>query len=71
MDNLTLSGGASRTKLGFADDFKLEGTISDGAKDVQTIDAQAATGLALNRHKCEIITNNFELVDQFPVFHNY
>ena len=65
----TLSGGTARIKLGFVDDFNLEGKFSDAEKDVQIIiEAQAATGLVLNRHKCEIIANNFDLVDKFPIF---
>ena len=68
----TLSGGTARTKLVFVDDFNLEGKISDAAKDVQTIiEAQAATSLCLNRHKCEIIANNFDLVDKFPIFDDF
>ena len=33
----TVSEGSSRTKLGFVDDFNLEGKISNVAKDVQRI----------------------------------
>ena len=67
----TLSEGSSRTKLGFVDDFNLEGKVSNVAKDVQRIiDAQVTTGLVLNRNKCEIDANSFDLVDQFPVFNN-
>ena len=52
----TLSEGTAHTKLRFVDDFNLEGKISDAAEDDQTIiEALAATGLVLNRHKCEII----------------
>ena len=29
------------------------------------------TGLHLNSHKCEIIANNFELVDQYPIFKDF
>ena len=48
----TLSEGSSRTKLRFVDDFNLEGKVSNLAKDVQRIiDAQAKTGLVLNRKK--------------------
>ena len=62
----------SRTKLWFVDDTNLEGTISKVAKDVQhIIDSHKHTGLRLNTHKCEIIANNFELVDQLPIFKEF
>ena len=60
----TLSGGTARTKLGFVDDFNLEGKISDAAKDVQTIiEAQAATGLVLNRHHREQLRPRRQIPD--------
>ena len=65
----TLLAIISRTKLGFVDDTNLEGKISHVANYVQHInDSHQHTGLHLNSHKCEIIANNFELVDQFPIF---
>ena len=68
----TLSEGSSRTKLGFVDDCNLEGKVSNVAKDVQKIiDAQATTGLVLNRNKFQIVASSFDLVDQFPVFNNF
>ena len=46
----------------------MEGTISNVAQDVQRIvDTQAKTGLILNLQKCEIIANNFDLIDQYSV----
>ena len=42
------------------------------ANDVQhIIDSHKHTGLHLNTHKCEIIANNFELVDQFSIFKDF
>ena len=50
----------------------LEEKVSNVAKDVQRIiDAQTTTGLVLNRNKCEIVANSFDLVDQFAVFNNF
>ena len=41
---------------------------SQVANEVQhIIDSHQNTGLHLNSHKCEIIANNFELVDQYPI----
>ena len=43
----------------------LDEKVSNVARDVQAIiDVQKTTGLILDRHKCEIIANIFELVDQ-------
>ena len=68
----TLLAATSRTKLGFVDDTNLEGKISQVANDVQhIIDSHQHTGLHLNSPKCEIIANNFELVDQFPIFKDF
>ena len=68
----TLSEGSSRTKLGFVDNFNMERKVSNVAKDIQRIiDAQATTDLVLNRNKCEIVANSFDLVNQFPVFNNF
>ena len=65
----TLSEGSARTKLGYVNDFNLKGKISKVAQDVQRIvDTQAKTGLVLNLHKCDIIANNFDLIDQYSVF---
>ena len=65
----TLSEGSARTKLGYVDDFNLEGKISNVAQDIQRIvDTQAKTGLVLNLQKCEIIANNSDLIDQYSVF---
>ena len=50
----------------------MEGKISNVAQDVKRIvDTQAKTGLVLNLHKCEIIANNFDLIDQYPVFNQF
>ena len=68
----TLSEGSARTKLGYVDDFNLEGKISNVAQDVHRIvDTQAKTGLALNLQKCKIIANNFDLIDQYSVFSQF
>ena len=68
----TLLATTSTTKLGFVDDTNLEGKISQVANDVQhIIDSHQHTGLHLNLHKCEIIANNFELVDQYPIFKDF
>ena len=68
----TLSKGSARTKLGYVDAFNLEGKISNVAQDVQRmVDTQARTGLVLNLHKCEIIANNIDLIDQYPVFSQF
>ena len=32
---------------------------------------QAKTGLVLNLQKCEIIANNFDLIDQYSVFSQF
>ena len=53
-------------------DFNLEGKVFNVAEDVQRIiDAQATTGLVLNRNEWEIVANSFDLVDQFQVFNNF
>ena len=58
--------------MGYVDDFNLQGNISNVAQDVQRIgDTQAKTGLVLNLHKCEIIANNFDLIDQYSVFSQF
>ena len=65
----TLEESASRTKLGYVDDLNLERKIFDAARDVQRIiNAQATTGLVLNTCKCEIVANDFNLVDKYPFF---
>ena len=67
----TLEESKSRTKLGYVDDFHLDGKISDVARDAQRIiDAQATTGLVLNTRKCEIVANDFDLVGKYTVFPN-
>ena len=68
----TLLATTSRNKLGFVDDTNLDGIISHVANDVQhIIDSHQNIGLHLNSHKCEIIANNFELVDQYPIFKDF
>ena len=68
----TLMETTSRTKLGYVDDTNLEGRISAVANDVQhIIDSFPTTGLILNAHKCEIISNNFDQIDKFPVFKDF
>ena len=68
----TLSGGSARTKLSYVDDFNLKGKISNVAQDVQIIiSTQVKTGLVLNMHKCEMISNNFDQIDQYPVFNQF
>ena len=68
----TSSEGSARTKLGYVDEFNLEGKISNVAQDDQRIvDTQAKTGLVLNLQKCEIIANNFDLIDQYSVFNQF
>ena len=63
---------SSRTKFGFVDDTNLEGRISQVANDVQLIiDSDQHAGLRLNAHKCEIIANNFELIDQYPILKDF
>ena len=61
----TLSGETARTKLGFVDDFNLQGKMSDAAKDVQTIiEAQAATGLVLKSSRTTATSStNFRFDD--------
>ena len=67
----TLLATTPRTKLGFVDDTNLEGKISQVANDgQQIINSHQHTGLHLNSHRCEIIANNFELVDQSPIFND-
>ena len=54
------------------DDTNLEGRISAVANDIQhIIDSFPTTGLILNAHKCEIIVNNFDQIDKFPVFKDF
>ena len=68
----TLLAKSSRTKFGFVDDTNLEGRSSQVANDVQLIiDSHQHAGLHLNAHKCEIIANNFELIDQYPVLKDF
>ena len=68
----TLSGGSARTKLGYVNDFNLEGKISTVALDFQRIiEMQAKTGLVFNLHKWEIIANSFDLIDQYAVFNQF
>ena len=68
----TLLATSSRTKLGFGDDTNLEGRISQVANDAQLIiDSHQHTGLHLNAHKCEIIANTFELIDQYSIFKDF
>ena len=60
------------TKLGYVDDTNLEGKIATVSKDVQIIiDSFPTTGLVLNARKCEIISCNGELVDQYPIFKDF
>ena len=35
------------------------------------IKAQETTGLGLNTRKCEIVANDFDLVDKYPVFRDF
>ena len=64
-----LSEGSARTKLGYVDDFNVEGQISKVAQDVQRIvDTQANTGLVLNLHTFEITANKFDVIDQYSIF---
>ena len=35
------------------------------------INAQVKTGLVLNTRKCEIVANDFDLVDKYPVFRDF
>ena len=68
----TLLATTSRNKLGFVDDTNLESKILHVPNDVQHfIDSHQHTGLHLILHKCEIIANNFELVDQYPILKNF
>ena len=68
----TLLEHEARTIMGFVDDIDSEGEVSHDARDVQAImDSNASTGLTLNPHKCEITARNFNIVDQFPIFHNF
>ena len=50
----------------------MEGKISNVAQDVQRINhTQAKTGLVHHLHKYEIIANNFDLIDKYPVFNKF
>ena len=63
----------------FMDDVSLSGHISTVAADVETLTAAASaaaaageeTGLHLNRNKCEIIANDFNIVSSFKVFDQF
>ena len=68
----TLLAHVARTIMGFVDDIDSEGEVSHVARDVRAIiDSNASTGLTLNPHKCEITASNFNIVDNFPIFHNF
>ena len=57
--------------MGFIDDVDLQGEISSVTRDVQTIiESYPSTGL-LNAHKCEIMANNIDIIDNFTVFKNF
>ena len=68
----TLKDLNSEMRPSFMDDVSLSGHISTVAADVETIIAAAGkTGLHLNRNKCEIIANDFNIVSSFKVFDQF
>ena len=63
---------STSSKLGYVNNFNLEGKISDVARDVQRIiDAQATTGLILNKRNCKIVANDLDLVDKYQFFRHF
>lgn len=68
----TLLQTISDVTLAYIDDVNLEGEVREVATKIQMImDAESTTGLQLNLHKCEITCRNFDILDDFPVFHHF
>jgi len=62
----------SSVKIGFMDDVTLVGDISTVEADVNTIlDHSAETGLQLNLGKCEIVTDNPEIIPDSSVLSHF
>ena len=62
----------SDLEIGFMDDLSLSSDLPTLAKDVKTIiDSEPVTGLRLNASKCEIISEDFNLIESFEVFKDF
>ena len=58
--------------MGLVDDTDLEGEISSVDRDAQAIiNSNLSTGLLLNANKCEIITKNIGIIDEFAIFKDF
>ena len=54
------------------DDFSLSGEVSVVAEDVETLVRYAEeTDLFLNASKCEIIANNFDIINNIDTFKDF
>ena len=70
--NDTLIQSVTNLTLAYIDDVNLEGPISEVADKVDfIINSHSNTGLCLNVQKCEIICNDWALVDNFPIFQKF
>ena len=59
----------SDLEIGFIDDLSMSSDLLKLAKDFETIiKAETSTGLKLNTTKCEIIMDDFTILDFFPIF---
>ena len=62
----------SNLRIGFMDDFSLSGELSVVTEDVETLVRSAEeTGLFLNASKCEIIVNNFDIINNIDTFKDF